>query len=104
MLGIHKYGNAFWLKRILNGGRNLSCHGLLSLKPAGKAVQHPCQLGNTDNPAVRHIGDMSPPQNRHHVMFTMRLHRDIPQHHHIIIAFHLFKGAGQHLFRVIMIT
>ena len=62
MLGINQNRHPFGRKRILDGLRDLRCHGFLCLQAAGKAVQHPRQLGNANHPPVWQIGNVGNPR------------------------------------------
>ena len=95
MLCINQNGHAFRLQDRLDGFSNLCGEGFLRLQAPCKAINDTRQFRNANNTPVWHIGDMCRPlkwaQDDVHNGFPS----NIAQHHHVIIAFDLFKGALQ---------
>src|ERR1700730_2338532 len=47
---------------------------------------------------IRQIGDVSPSDDRHHVMLTIAFEADVLQHDHLVIAINLGKCRGENLY------
>ena len=77
---------------------------LLHLQAIGKGMQHAGQLGNADHIVARQIGDMRLPHDRRHMMFAMRLKRNVLQQHDIVISAHLMENAREMIGGIVMIA
>src|SRR3546814_16376266 len=76
----------------------------LHLEPARIAVEDACEFRNADDAVLRQIGDRRLAGDRRHMMFAVRLERNIAQQHDLVIAADLFESAGQMNRRVLAIA
>jgi len=63
----------------------------LNLQPPGIGLDDPRQLADSDDAAVRDIGDPGLPNDRGQMMLAMALERNPAQHNHLIVAFDLLE-------------
>ena len=58
-------------------------------------LDDPCQFRETDDPAVRDIGDMGLAHERHHVMFAMALDLHVLEKNQLVVVLDLAEGFLQ---------
>jgi hypothetical protein len=93
MLGLDDDRDTSRCERLFDTSADLCGHGFLCLETACISINDPCQLANAHHPVFGQISDLGGSDNRHHVMFAMRLKGDVPQEHYIVIAMNLFEGS-----------
>ena len=77
---------------------------LLRLQPARIDVDQPRELGKSDHPLDRQVGDMRPAEERHDVVLAMRIERDVAHQHEIVVGADLGERAVEHLDRAFVIA
>ena len=79
MFGLHNHHCALGAEPIHQRIGDLHVEPLLHLQAAGEPVDQPRQLGKPTNLAVLagNVSDVSPANERKHVMFTQRCERDV---------------------------
>jgi hypothetical protein len=75
--------------------RDFGGQPFLDLQSPGKAVQHARQLGNADDMVLRQVGNRRLADDRRHVVFAMRLERNVLEQHDFVIAAHFLEHARQ---------
>ncbi len=95
MLRLDHHGHALRVEVIPDALRHFGGQPFLDLQPLGIAVQHARQLGNSHHAVLRQIGDRCLAGDRRHVVFAMRLERNVLEHDDLVIAAHLGKSARE---------
>jgi hypothetical protein len=76
----------------------------LHLQAPGIAVKHAGQFRNAHHPVPREIGDRGLADDRCHVVFAVRLERDVLEQDHLVISAHFLEHARQVDGRIVAIT
>ena len=93
MLRFDHHSHALGFQIVPDRLRHLGGQAFLDLQAPGIAVQHARQFGYPDHPVRRQVGNRGRPRDRGHMVFAMRLERDIFQQHDFIVTAHFLKGS-----------
>src|SRR6266550_3953257 len=76
--------------------RHLVGESLLHLEPAGKHLDHAWDLGETDQAAVRQVGDVRPTEERQQVVLAQRVDLDVAHAHQVLVPLAV-QGVTDHV-------
>ena len=86
MTGLDNHGNALRIEMVLDALRDLGSQAFLDLQAARICLEHTGKLGNANHAVARHIGNRCLADDRSHMVFAMRLERNVLEQHQFIIA------------------
>src|SRR5438128_12692215 len=73
------------LEYVHEGVRHLVGESLLHLEPPGKHLDHARDLGETDQTAVRQVGDVRPTEEGQQVVLAQRVDLDVAYAHQVLV-------------------
>src|SRR5205814_1679113 len=76
--------------------RHLVGEPLLHLEPAGKHLDHAWDLGETDQAAVRQVGDVRPTEEGQQVVLAQRVDLDVAHAHQVLVPLAV-QGITDHV-------
>ena len=93
--GFDHHRDALRLEVVPDAVGDLCGQPLLDLQAAGEAVEHAGELGDSDDAVGRQIGDRGLADDRRHMMFAVRLERNVLEQHELVVAADLLEHPAQ---------
>ena len=93
MFGFHHHGNAARLQHVANRVGDLRIKMFLGLQAQREHFDQARELRQADDTFGRQIGDVRGADERHHVMFAVRVKRNVAHQHHVVVAAGLRERA-----------
>ena len=104
MLGFDHHSDAVWMQMLPDALRDLRGETLLDLQPSRKTIEHTRKLGNADDTLVWHISNRRFAGDRCHMVFAMRLKRNVFEQDEFVIAPNFLKRSGEVMSRVLTVA
>src|SRR4051812_6167007 len=83
------------LQDLIDAASDLRCEFFLNLKTSRIAIDHSCELADTDNLGGGQVAHVSSADDRRHVVFAVRFEFDVAQDDHFVITLDLLEGTSQ---------
>ena len=104
VLCLNHHGDTARIEHVVHGVDDLRRHGFLRLQAAAIDIHQTRKFGEAHDAIGWVIGDMCLARERHHVVFAMRVKRNVAHEDHVIVAVNIAENLVEYIFRLLAVT